>query len=427
MNSNFGEQMKGALNEALKTGSYERLNTLVADAVNGALSDAGATASKAWQQRDAVKQQRDAVKEQSVRQQEALERQREARERAARELQARREAEMRQRNALVQQQRAQGGLPVKVRNNGFVAGVLFVVFGALANIPLFVLSILGMAFGWGSTGALLFFFLMSILFICNGKGNIQLVNKAKRYVKLCGTKMYAEVEELASRVGLSPRKVEKELRKILQKGIIPSAHMDKRGTHLMLNDTVYQQYTDAEKARLLREKEEKEQAKLEAKKPKAFSIKEDEQPKTELEQMIAEGQECIRKLRDMNDLIPGEAISSKLYRLEDLLKEIFRRLEKEPAQMNRMHKVMNYYLPTTLKLVEAYHEFDVISSPGEDILTAKKEIEATLDTINEAFVELLNSLFQDKVFDVTTDAQVLQTVLASEGLTKEMDFARVDN
>lgn len=426
MSSNFGEQMKSAVNEALKTGSYERLNTLVADAVNGALNDAGATASKAWQQREAVKQQRDAVREQSVRQQEALERQREARERATREAQARRQEEMRQRNALIQQRRAQGGLPVRVKNSGFVAGVLFVVFGALANIPLFVLSILGMAFGWGSTGALLFFFLVSILFICNGKGKIQLVNKAKRYVKLCGTKMYAEVEELASRVGLSSRKVEKELRKILQKGIIPSAHMDKKGTHLMLNDTVYQQYVDAEKARLLREKEEKEQAKLEAKKPNPIPVKEEAQPKTELEQMIAEGQECILKLRDMNDLIPGEVISSKLYKLEDLLKEIFRRLEKEPAQMNRMHKVMNYYLPTTLKLVEAYHEFDVISSPGEDILAAKKEIESTLDTINAAFVELLNSLFQDKVFDITTDAQVLQTVLASEGLTKEMDFVKVE-
>ena len=95
--------------------------------------------------------------------------------------------------------------------------------------------------------------------------------------------------------------------------------------------------------------------------------------------------------------------------------------------MNRMHKVMNYYLPTTLKLVEAYHEFDIISTPNEEILSAKKEIEETLDTINEAFVELLNSLFQDKVMDITTDAQVLQTMLANEGLTKDMDITKAGN
>ena len=83
---------------------------------------------------------------------------------------------------------------------------------------------------------------------------------------------------------------------------------------------------------------------------------------------------------------------------------------------------MDYYLPTTIKLVEAYEEFDRVSVPGEDILTAKAEIEKTLDTINGAFVELLNNLFQSTAFDVTTDAQVLQTMLAKEGLTREMDF-----
>ena len=88
-----------------------------------------------------------------------------------------------------------------------------------------------------------------------------------------------------------------------------------------------------------------------------------------------------------------------------------------------MHKLMDYYLPTTLKLVEAYADFDRISAPGEEIISAKAEIENTLDTINRAFTELLNNLFQNAVFDATTDAQVLKTMLAREGLTKEMAFS----
>ena len=83
---------------------------------------------------------------------------------------------------------------------------------------------------------------------------------------------------------------------------------------------------------------------------------------------------------------------------------------------------MNYYLPTTMKLLEAYKNFDDVSVPGEDIKKAKTEIEKTIDIINEAFAELLNKLFQSTVFDVTTDAQVLQTMLAKEGLTKN-DFS----
>ena len=62
------------------------------------------------------------------------------------------------------------------------------------------------------------------------------------------------------------------------------------------------------------------------------------------------------------------------------------------------------------------------SSPGEEIASAKSEIENTLDTINQAFKELLGSLFQDAAFDATTDAQVLKTMLAKEGLTREMEY-----
>ena len=125
-------------------------------------------------------------------------------------------------------------------------------------------------------------------------------------------------------------------------------------------------------------------------------------------------------LRFIHDQIPGEAISTKLTSLERLLREIFNSVREHPEQMHRMHKLMDYYLPTTLKLVEAYEEFDRVSAPGDDIIAAKAEIENTLDTINQAFRELLNNLFQDAVFDATTDAQVLKTMLAREGLTNHM-------
>ena len=68
-----------------------------------------------------------------------------------------------------------------------------------------------------------------------------------------------------------------------------------------------------------------------------------------------------------------------------------------------------------------------MSVPGDDIIAAKAEIENTLDTINQAFTELLNSLFQDAVLDATTDAQVLKTMLAREGLMNEMDIHNKQN
>ena len=51
----------------------------------------------------------------------------------------------------------------------------------------------------------------------------------------------------------------------------------------------------------------------------------------------------------------------------------------------------------------------------------KQEIEKTLDTLNVAFEKLLDSLFQDTAWDVSSDVSVLHTMLAQEGLTEE-DF-----
>ena len=83
---------------------------------------------------------------------------------------------------------------------------------------------------------------------------------------------------------------------------------------------------------------------------------------------------------------------------------------------------MEYYLPTAVKLLEAYEELDAQPVQGENILSSKKESEDTLDTLNIAFEKLLDDLFQETAWDVSSDISVLKTMLAQEGLTKN-DFS----
>lgn len=255
--------------------------------------------------------------------------------------------------------------------------------------------------------------------IAYGNGQRRRLQRAEKYLELCGTKMYGVITEMARYTGKSVRYVKKDLRKMLKAGMFPEGHLDDKETCFMLNDVIYHQYLETEKA-YLEQKKSEEQAKQMPDKGTTQDAAQTEREQ-ELHSMVAEGMECIRHLRDLNDRIEEEAISEKLYRLENLLKEIFDRVQEHPEQMHRMHKLMDYYLPTTLKLVEQYAEFDEVSSPGEEILEAKKEIGKTLDMINQAFVTLLNNLFQDAAFDASADAQVLQAMLAKEGLT-ESDF-----
>jgi 5-bromo-4-chloroindolyl phosphate hydrolysis protein len=79
--------------------------------------------------------------------------------------------------------------------------------------------------------------------------------------------------------------------------------------------------------------------------------------------------------------------------------------------------MMDYYLPTTIKLLQAYEEMDRQPIQSEKINSSKREIEQTLDTLNDAFTKLLDTIFQEKAWDVSSDISVLNTILAQEGLT----------
>lgn len=458
--NNLGEKFKETIAEAMKTGDFHALNTLVTDTVTDALREADfqanlsreareATEKKVWnsqrnwqdkkREEEKSEEQIRAEREERERQREEHRRQNEEWHRQRREMEAQweeqRKAQAAQNHARNQ---AQGAVPrqatasemtslVKMEKKGSVSGTLCTVFGGIglgfSGLGLFVQLLLA-AFQAASLSAAILPGVLSAVFlemIFYGSGQRKRLQRAEKYLELCGTKMYGVINEMAQYTGRSVRYVRRDLRKMLKAGMFPNGHLDDKETCFMLNDVIYHQYLETEKAYLKQKKleeENKEQAP-----ESAASENEREQ---ELHSMVAEGMECIRHLRDLNDRIEGEAISEKLYRLENLLKEIFDRVQEHPEQMHRMHKLMDYYLPTMLKLVEQYAEFDEVSSPGEDILEAKREIEKTLDMINQAFVTLLNNLFRDAAFDASADAQVLQTMLAKEGLT-ESDFVTEKN
>ena len=98
---------------------------------------------------------------------------------------------------------------------------------------------------------------------------------------------------------------------------------------------------------------------------------------------------------------------------------IFDRVEQKPDTVDDIRKLMEYYLPTTIKLLEAYEELDAQPVQGENIISSKQEIEKTLDTLNTAVEKLLDELFQDTAWDLSSDISVLNTMLAQEGLTED--------
>ncbi len=317
---------------------------------------------------------------------------------------------------------------------GRVFGILLTVFGGigigLTGIAVFVFAFIGELTGklnfFGTIAlGLLPLLCASIFMTAKGTKIRKRLQRFRRYLGIFQNRSYYTIKELSANIGLSKKFILRDLRKMISLGMFPEGHIDEEETCLMLNRESYQQYLELQKNIRMKNFEEQEKNWRNEKQTNGQKESQnsaaDKPMETNLKNAIENGRACIRQIREANDAIPGENISRKLDRLEEVTSKIFKYVELHPDQLPEIQKFMDYYLPTTLKLVSAYREFDNQSVQGENIGGVKNEIETTLDTINYAFERLLDSLFEDAAMDVSTDISVLETMLAQEGLTRE-DF-----
>ncbi|MDD6174818.1 MAG: 5-bromo-4-chloroindolyl phosphate hydrolysis family protein [Firmicutes bacterium] len=236
------------------------------------------------------------------------------------------------------------------------------------------------------------------------------VRRYRTYLHEISGAAFCSIRTLASSAGKTAGYVLRDIKKMIRRGYFPQGHLDEQGTCLMLDDKTFKQYQE-----LMTRAKEKE----------AYEKERQEQLRSnpELESVIREGKQCLGQIREANEAIPGEEISRKLSRLESVTEKIFEYVAQHPEKLPEIRRFMSYYLPTTLKLVNAYRKFDAQPVQGENILSSKREIEDTLDTINLAFENLFDGLFEDDAMDVSTDISVLETMLRQEGLTGS-DFKR---
>ncbi len=192
--------------------------------------------------------------------------------------------------------------------------------------------------------------------------------------------------------------------------------MDSHKTCLMVTDSIYRQYQETmENARKMEQEQTRE--KNESGQDPAMA--------QEIARLEALGRQYMEIIRKANDDIPDTQISNKLYRMEMIIGKIFEYIKSYPQKADRLSRFQDYYMPMTIKLVETYRDIDGQPVEGENIKKVKNEIAATLDTINEAYEKLYDSMYQETAMDVSSDISVLRTLLAQEGLTGS-DFYKKD-
>ena len=130
---------------------------------------------------------------------------------------------------------------------------------------------------------------------------------------------------------------------------------------------------------------------------------------------IKEWQKYLSEISSAENEFKSQDISFSLYRLGKVIRQVLEYLEKHQEKEKDVKKLMDFHLPSTLKLIASYRELQKSGLNTFNIQKTKDDIVSACDKIQEAYTGVLEDLYNDNAIDVSTDIQVLKMMLAREG------------
>ena len=229
-----------------------------------------------------------------------------------------------------------------------------------------------------------------------GRGMTKRARRFGKYLAVAGKRDAVPISQLAAAAEVSEHKVEKDLEIMMEKGLWgEEAYVDIGHGMVFRSQAAATDYFQGQKR----------------------------QTAPVMPAQTEEGYSgMLRQIRRANDRIADPVLTAKITRLEDVAGKIFRIIEKEPAKKNKASTFLNYYLPTTQKLLDAYAEFEEAGVSGENLTQAKAKIEQTMDNVVAGFEHQLDELYHAEAMDIDSDIRVMETMLRRDSGSAAEDF-----
>ena len=215
------------------------------------------------------------------------------------------------------------------------------------------------------------------------------------YLAMIGEKKSVAISALASATGRPKNKVCADLEDMLDAGLFPSGYLNYGGDRFVLGGGL------------------EDQPESQATAPAAKA-----QPQPSKADRGAENA-ILDEIRQVNDQVANEKLSAQIDRIGVITAKILEYQKSRPEKAPQLHSFLSYYLPTTLKILRAYGQLESQQIAGENITAAMTRIEGMMDKVVEGFEKQLDQLFQGDTMDITADVDVLEQMLARDGLTGE--------
>ena len=213
-------------------------------------------------------------------------------------------------------------------------------------------------------------------------------SRYRSYLAMIGRRKSVSVSALAEASGQKPARVREDLEDMLEEGLIPVGFLDYGDDVLVLS---------------------------------AEGL-EDEPP--EPQQVSRSGEvspedAILNEIREVNDGVANEKLSAQIDRVGVITAKILEYQKSRPEKAAQLHSFLSYYLPTTLKILRAYGQLESQEVTGTNITSAMERIENMMDKVVEGFEKQLDQLFQGETMDITADVEVLERMLAKDGLSDQ--------
>ena len=219
--------------------------------------------------------------------------------------------------------------------------------------------------------------------------------RVARYLAVMGERGYISVEELCTVTGKSRKKIESDLDYMVEKGLLGTgAYLDSGRGIFFRSADAFADYANA------------------------TAKKENVTPKEANEGYAG----ALRAIRSANDRIADAVLSEKIDHLETVAGKIFREVEEHPEKQQQAATFLNYYLPTTLKLLDSYAKFEEAGIEGENLSRAQERIEETMDALIKGFDKQLDDLYRNEAMDIDSDIRVMENMLRRDTASVEDDF-----
>jgi len=237
--------------------------------------------------------------------------------------------------------------------------------------------------------------------VCMAVYNILTMRRKKRMERLAaiiGSRPYIPIQDIADTAGIPCKSVVRDLQAMLDEDeLVPST------AYLDLGQGLYVRSSSDAPSRPA---------------PAPSPNPREEPVPAEASSEESEYRDIIRRIRDLNASIKNQQVASHVAQIQQTASNIFHIISRYPGKKASVHTFMNYYLPTTLKLLDTYSTMEKQGFAGPNIESSKKNIEQLLEQLVWAFQSQNDRLFQDDALDISSDIKVMEAMLARDGLSQ---------